>query len=131
MAEAASLRLELFVRDVAASVAFYRDVLGFATESEQPGYVSVFLGSVVIGICAQSDLPHGHHFNRSPGAPNGVGVEIVIEVDDVMALHDRVTAAGYRVTTRLGRRAWGATDFRVVDPDGYFLRPTSRGQLEP
>lgn len=126
MAEPASLRLELFVRDVGESVAFYRDVLGFAVESEQPGYVAMRLGSVIFGIGPQSGLPEGHHFRATLDQPNGMGVEIVIEVDDIDALHERVNAARYPVAVGLGRRPWGLTDFRIVDPDGYFLRPTSR-----
>ena len=54
------------------------------------------------------------------------GVEIVLEVDDVAAAHDRVLAAGYPVEEDLRRRPWGLTDFRLHDPAGYYLRITSR-----
>jgi lactoylglutathione lyase len=54
------------------------------------------------------------------------GVEIVLEVDDVAAAHDRVMAAGYPVEQDLQRRPWGLTDFRLHDPAGYYLRITSR-----
>jgi lactoylglutathione lyase len=54
------------------------------------------------------------------------GVEIVLEVDDVAAAHERVLAAGYPVEQDLQRRSWGLTDFRLHDPAGYYLRITSR-----
>ena len=126
MSDPASLRLELFVKDVAESVAFYRDVLGFVVESEAPDYVAMRLGDVVFGIGPQAGLPAGHHFSAALDQPKGTGVEIVIEVHDIDALYGRVGAAGYPVSTPLKKRPWGLTDFRIVDPDGYFLRPTSR-----
>ena len=54
------------------------------------------------------------------------GVELVLEVDDVAAERDLVTAAGWPLDQDLQNRAWGLTDFRVVDPAGYYLRITSR-----
>jgi lactoylglutathione lyase len=127
MSHAASLRLELFVNDIAASVTFYRDILGFAVADEQPGYVAVRLDGIVFGIGARATLPPNHHFSLgAPGASMGTGVEIVVEVDDVDALYTRVIAGTYPVVTPLGRRSWGLTDFRILDPDGYYLRVTSR-----
>jgi catechol 2,3-dioxygenase-like lactoylglutathione lyase family enzyme len=123
----ASLRLELFVRDLAEAVAFYRDVLGFTVLDDSDDYVGVRLGGVTFGLGPQDRLPANHHFGAEGLArQKGVGVEIVIEVDDIAALHDRVAASGYPIASGLKRRPWGATDFRVVDPDGYYLRPTSR-----
>jgi lactoylglutathione lyase len=54
------------------------------------------------------------------------GVEIVLEVDDVVAAHRRVLAAGHPLEQDLTRRPWGLTDFRIHDPFGYYLRFTDR-----
>jgi uncharacterized glyoxalase superfamily protein PhnB len=35
-----------------------------------------------------------------------------------------VVKAGYRLLEPLRERPWGLRDFRVVDPDGYYLRIT-------
>lgn len=121
------LRLELFVADVTASVAFYRDVLGFTVEAESPGYVPMRLGDVRIAIGAQSGLPPGHHFGpEALGRQKGVGVEIVLEVDDVQESHQRAIESGYPLSKSLTLQPWGLTDFRVVDPDGYYVRVTSK-----
>ena len=48
------------------------------------------------------------------------------EVDDVDAWHRRVFASGHPVFEPLQERPWGLRDFRIVDPDGYYLRVTSR-----
>ncbi|TAK61586.1 MAG: hypothetical protein EPO22_08315 [Dehalococcoidia bacterium] len=120
------LRLELFVVDVAASVAFYRDMLGFVVEREDPDYVPMRLGDARIAIGAQSGLPPGHHFGpEALGRQKGVGVEIVIEVDDIQESHQRAVESDYPLSKSLTRQPWGLTDFRVVDPDGYYVRVTS------
>ena len=121
------LRLELFVADVAASVAFYRDVLGFVVERDEPGYVPMRLGDARIAIGAQSGLPPGHHFGpEALSRQKGVGVEIVIEVDDIQESHQRAVESGYPLSKSLTPQPWGLTDFRIVDPDGYYVRVTSK-----
>jgi lactoylglutathione lyase len=53
-------------------------------------------------------------------------VEIVIEVDGVEWWRDRVAASGHTILAPLQDRPWGLRDFRISDPDGYYLRITSR-----
>jgi predicted enzyme related to lactoylglutathione lyase len=123
-----TLRLELFVTDLRASVDFYTRVLGFAIERESDDYMAVRNGHVLLGLGPAAGLSPAHYFRPEvTHARKGVGVEIVLEVDDVQAALQRVIDQGARVHTPLKQRPWGLTDFRIVDPDGYFLRITSRG----
>ena len=123
------LRMELFVDDLDVSVAFYVDVLGFHVVRRSADYVSRRHGAVVLGLGPVAKLPDhdGPGFSkRRLAVDQGAGVEIVLEVDDVTqltALHDRCRA-GRVVVDALQRRPWGLSDFRVVDPDGYYLRLT-------
>jgi hypothetical protein len=55
-----------------------------------------------------------------------VGTETVLEVDDLAGERSRVAAAGWPVEEDVQRRPWGLTDFRILDPAGYYLRITSR-----
>jgi len=122
-----SIRLELFAKDVQASVAFYRDVLGFTPGKGWGEYVPVTSGIVTLGIGPASGLSEQHYFRPEVTAERaGLGVEIVLEVDDVHTLYEKVQASGYPIETPLKERPWKLTDFRVADPDGYFLRITSR-----
>jgi len=59
-------------------------------------------------------------------AGKGAGVEIVFELDDVARVEALYTACRARgvVVDALRRRPWGLWDFRLVDPDGYYLRVT-------
>jgi uncharacterized glyoxalase superfamily protein PhnB len=69
----------------------------------------------------------GGYFGRETATlRRGLGVEIVLEVDDLDGRHDRVAASGHEILEPLQERPWGLRDFRISDPDGYYLRTTSR-----
>jgi lactoylglutathione lyase len=123
-----TLRLELFVTDMQKSIDFYTNVLGFERMKGEPDYVPVRSGQVLIALGPAAGLPKKHHFNPEvQNSRRGLGVEIVLEVDDVKSFFEKVKATGYKgILTPLQKRSWGATDFRVADPDGYYLRITSR-----
>ncbi len=128
MAREAGLRLELFVEDMATSIAFYTQVLAFeVTRNEPEDYASLRLGNAVLGIGPVAKLPEeGGYFGRDISFHRrGLGVEIVLEVDDVDEWHARVEASGHPILESLQDRPWGLRDFRIADPDGYYLRITS------
>ena len=69
----------------------------------------------------------GHYLGREIATlRRGLGVEIVLEVDDVDGWRDRVAASGHPILEPLRDRPWGLRDFRISDPDGYYPRITSR-----
>ena len=123
--------IELFVRDVERSLAFYEG-LGFQVVQRWQDWIRLrrddgaglilFSDQYVRNKPARAPHYFGPHIDREP---RGVGVEIVIQVGDVRELHDRLVAAGVPIVKDLQERPWGTTDFRVADPDGYFLRLTS------
>jgi catechol 2,3-dioxygenase-like lactoylglutathione lyase family enzyme len=123
-----TLRLELFVSDMQKSIDFYTRVLGFERLPGEPSYVPVRTGSVVIGLGPAKELPKQHHFNPEiQEGRRGLGPEIVLEVDDVESYFAKVKGSGYaKILSPLRKQSWGLTDFRVADPDGYYLRITSR-----
>lgn len=121
------LRHELMVGDVQRSLAFYTGALGFVVERTEDGYAALRAGSVRVGLQRQADLGASHYFRPElASARKGLGVEIVLEVDDVANYAAAVSSAGYPIREGLKRQSWGATDFRLVDPDGYYVRVTSR-----
>jgi len=121
--------MELFVDDLDVSADFYADVLGFQVLRRADDYVSLRHGTVVLGLGPVAKLPEsdGPGFTRDRlRADKGAGVEIVLEVDDpeqLPVLQERCRDRGV-VVEPLQRRPWGLDDFRIVDPDGYYLRVT-------
>jgi lactoylglutathione lyase len=117
------LRIEIFPADLDPVVDFYTAVLGFALvrderRQEWP-YVALQRGRTRIGAAQRLDPVDLRH-RRPP-----TGTEIVIEVDDVVALRDHVVVH-WPLEEDLVDRPWNLTDFRVLDPAGYYLRLTSR-----
>ncbi|TAL08302.1 MAG: VOC family protein [Nitrospirae bacterium] len=122
-----TLRFELFVQDPKQSVEFYTKILGFKVMHEYEKYHSLQRDNVIIGIGAADKLVDGHYFRPEVLTDRkGLGVEIVFEVDDINAFYEEIKATGYPIHEELQRRKHILTDFRIVDPDGYYLRPTSR-----
>jgi predicted enzyme related to lactoylglutathione lyase len=121
------LRFELFVADAERSVRFYEDALGFSAclpeTGGATGYTELSNGVVRIGVVPIAALSEDHYFRRDADGRLGVGVEIVFEVDDI-AEYERRARRANAVFEPLQHRPWGRRDFRVVDPDGYYIRVT-------
>jgi lactoylglutathione lyase len=115
------LRCELFHHDQDAAVDFYRDVLGFVVERDErnpTGYVSMRRGGVVLG------LGPGPAMESTDARRPLIGVELVLVVDDLAAARENVVAHGWRLDEDIVARPWGLSDFRLLDPEGYYWRLT-------
>ena len=128
MAASRRVHFELFVQEMGVAVAVYTGAMGFDLLCEEPGYASLRRGEVILGLGPISKLPaEDEYFTRHiSGHRRGLGVELVLEVDDLDGYHARILASEYEISEPLRERPWGLRDFRVVDPDGYYLRITSR-----
>ena len=123
------LQLELFVEDVERSLAFYTGVLSFEVlKRKEDGYTALAQGEALIALNRRSTLDSTHPIHARPGEPLGRGVEIALMVENVRATHDRVAARDWPRSTELTHQPWGARDFRILDPDGYYLRISSQDE---
>lgn len=124
------LRFELFVTDVQATIAFFEATLGLVPPEgwSYDGYVPLQSGSVTIGVQTADNLRADHHFSKEKLAgPRGVGLEIVVEVENLTETHDRAERAARElgvVCEPLKDRPWGLRDFRLIHPDGFYVRVT-------
>jgi lactoylglutathione lyase len=120
-----TLRFEIFPDDLDSIADFYQRILGFSLITDQrhapAAYVALQRGTVRVGA-ARREVTEALAAGRRPPA----GVELVLEVDDVIGERDRVLAAGWPLEEDLQDRPWGLTDFRILDPAGYYLRITDR-----
>ena len=115
-----TMRFEIFPDDLDVIVDFYTRVLLFrltADQRDEPDpYVSLQRDYVRIGAAGRA-VPDARAARLPPS-----GVELVLEIDDVIAERDRVITAGWPLAEDLQDRPWGLTDFRILDPAGYYLR---------
>ena len=107
----------LRVRDLNASVTFYRDLVGLTLISESLGFVFFDGGSIQIAL------------NANPNEPTDeTTTEVTLEVDDVYSTVKEMEDRGIefevpvRQVTTAGDRTLHATHFR--DPDGHFWSVT-------
>jgi len=118
--------VEFFVGDVDRSIAFYAE-LGFEVMKRWEDWVLLRRGEIKLGLQGDAHATAGpHYFTPNIGRrPRGTGVEVSIQVDDVDAEYAKAQAAGLDIVKPIQDRPWKARDFRIADPDGYFLRITS------
>ena len=123
----ASLRIELFPASLGVFLDFYTRILGFEVLKQQGTYAYIKHDNILIGAIESptSDSIAERAAYRQPKR----GVEIVFEVDDVKAERNRVVGMGYKLDADLQVQEWGLEDFRLTDPDGYYLRVTNRSQI--
>lgn len=116
---ASELAASLTVDDLSASLAWYRDVMGFTVDREferdgRPIAASIRAGTVRI-LLGQDDGARGG--GRAKGAGFSLQLTTAQNVDEIA---DRITARGGRLESA-PMDAWGARVFRLLDPDGFRL----------
>ena len=109
------LRLVIAVPDLAASAAFYRDVLGFEIrEIPDPGWRFYAHGDVCIMAGECPDAP--------PLSDIGDHSYVAyLDVDDIDAYHARAVAAGAEILKPLRDEPWGQREFGLRTVDGHRL----------
>jgi catechol 2,3-dioxygenase-like lactoylglutathione lyase family enzyme len=121
---------ELDVADLAQSLSFYVDALGFRVRFERPEERFAYLTRGPIHLMLEQADGPGRRFRTAPlEYPLGRGMNLQIEVPDIDYLHAQVTRAGATIYVPLEERWYqkrdeevGHRQFVVVDPDGYLLR---------
>lgn len=109
----------LFVRDVPASAAFFRDKLGFAIDflhGAPPFYGSVSRGAA----CLHLRCVHRPNFTELAAREVSL-ILATVEVSDVHRLFEEFDRRGVAFAQTPTRQPWGGTDFQVRDPDGNVI----------
>jgi catechol 2,3-dioxygenase-like lactoylglutathione lyase family enzyme len=115
----------LFVQDLAAMVAFYRDVLGFASEWDGKGpYAEFKHEGVRFSMYERAQLPG--LLGQTPGYPNGLNGTFELAIDlprftDVDAAFQRVVGGGARPVYGPRDEPWGMRSSMVADPEGNLI----------
>jgi len=105
-------RIIYFTDKVDEMVAFYRDVMGCALITDEPGWKELQAGQGIIAI-------HG----GSKGTPNARSPKIAFKCDDVPATRAALIAQG----VEMGKLWTGEISFcDGVDPGGYAFSISNR-----
>ena len=115
-----AISVSFTVKDLKASVAWYRDVLGMTVgqEHERDGVlraVAMQAGSVRI-LLNQDD--GGRGWERVKGEGFAIQITTAQSIDDVA---NRIKANGGQLDLEPTDTPWGARIFRLRDPDGFKL----------
>jgi len=116
----ATTSVSITVKDLPASTAWYRDVVGFGIDrtAERDGKLAL-----VVIKAGNAHL----NLNQDNGAKGwdrvkGLGFSINLwTTDDVDAIANRIKAKGGTLDSEPVDAPWGARYFRLTDPDGFKL----------
>ena len=106
--------------DYEATVAFYRDLLGFEVLAS---WDDDGLGTILGGVTGQIELFGGapaRSFRPRPAAAS-VPVGLAWEVDDVDGTAERLTAAGVEIVEEPTDQPWGKRSVTIGAPDGIVV----------
>lgn len=113
----------LFVRDQAASTAFFRAVLAQEPTLDVPGMTELVLASgAVLGLMPHAGVVRLLGAAHDPAlAEGGPRAELYLMVDDPAAYHARAIAAGATALSPIAPRDWGHEAGYVAAPDGIVV----------
>jgi len=113
----------LVVSDVARSMAFYRDRLGFEVETTVPDaapYVFAIMRSGPVQIFLNAPEPATEEFPSLRGRPLGGTFTMYIEVTGIERTYEDLKTQ-IPIAVPLETKWYGVAEFLVADPDGYLI----------
>jgi uncharacterized glyoxalase superfamily protein PhnB len=126
----------LVVRDVEASLNFYRTVLGFQqgiTVPDKPPYV---FGSVVSGEGTPEAVEIFFNGQKAVAAddpalgstPIGGSLTLFLEVEGIEEILAAVNKSGAKITMPLKEQFYGMSEFAFQDPEGWIVTIAERNR---
>jgi uncharacterized glyoxalase superfamily protein PhnB len=123
----------LVVRDVAASMQFYRSVLGFQpaiTVPEQPPYVFGSVTSGAVEIFFNDQKAVAADYPALAAKPIGGSLTLFIEVEGIeevlAAVQMSAQKGGAKITMPLKEQFYGMREFALKDPEGWEITIAER-----
>ena len=107
----------VYVSDLAASVAFYRDVVGLEHRFTDAGYAEFATGPTRFALYERRRA----EWLIGRGVVPGAGAEVVLVVADVDAVAAGLRQRGVPLLAGPADRPWGHRTLHVADPDGFIV----------
>ena len=112
--------INLIVRDLERSLAFYRDVLEATVHYADPDFAALQLGELEFMLHADHTYDgHPWHPRLLRESQRGLGAELRLFGVDPDAIEARAREHGATIVATTGDRGHGWRDVLVADPDGY------------
>jgi catechol 2,3-dioxygenase-like lactoylglutathione lyase family enzyme len=112
--------ITLFVKDLEASKAFYRDVFDLPVMFEDDDSAVFNFQSSVVNLLKTSEVPELIGPARMAPGDSGSRVVFTLEVDDVDQMCRDLVSRGIELLNGPMDRPWGIRTASVRDPDGYI-----------
>jgi catechol 2,3-dioxygenase-like lactoylglutathione lyase family enzyme len=115
----------VYVRDVAASLAFFERAFGFERRFLHPSgaYGELDTGATALAFAqhatARANL--GHDYVAADASVQPLGVEVGLTTPDVPAACERAQAAGATLLAPPATKPWGQTVAYLRTPDGTLV----------
>lgn len=113
----------LIVRNVAASLKFYREMLGLETAMtvpEQAPYVFAGVTNGTVEIFFNDQKVVAAEYPKL-AATIGASLTLYMEVDSLQTVFDRVKKAGAKISMAVTEQFYGMKEFAFEDQDGYTI----------
>lgn len=120
-------RVELYVDDIEKSLDFYENIIGLKLygRNERCGRFNYDCFSLL--ITAKTALEKDHYFfTKAKTDIKGNGFELIIVVDELENVYERCRKHNILPEVEIEKYPWAMRGFKISDPDGYFLRITSK-----
>ncbi len=114
----------LVVRNVEASLNFYRNVLGFQpgfTVPDAPPYVFGSVTSDGVEIFFNDQKAVAEDYPALGAKPIGGSLTLFIEVEEFEDLFQRVQQHGAKITMPMNDQFYGMREFAFEDPEGWVV----------
>ena len=110
----------MFVEDLDAARSFYRDVLGVAVHYEDRESVVFAFGSTLVNLLVTAAAPELIEPATVAAPDSGNRFQLTVDVDDVDAMCERLTARGVALLNGPINRPWGVRTASFRDPAGHI-----------
>ena len=110
----------MFVEDLDAARAFYRDVLGLAVHYEDPESVVFAFGATLVNLLVTAAAPELIEPATVASPDAGNRFQLTVDVGDVDAMCERLSARGVVLLNGPIDRPWGVRTATFRDPAGHI-----------
>jgi uncharacterized glyoxalase superfamily protein PhnB len=119
----------LVVRNVEASMNFYKSVLGFQpafTVPDQPPYVFGAVTNGAVEIFFNDQKAVAAEYPTLGAKPIGGSLTLFIEVEGIEEILAAVQKSGAKITMPLKEQFYGMREFAFEDPEGWIVTIAER-----